>query len=456
MYKRISILITILLLVCVQVKVYSIELKVELDKDLDGLTNKKCAETNQCGLNENLFDYTHSKTEVSVIDNIKIYRIKQNNDSRYNVGYSYGKSIIMNNPDYAKDLKSFLNTFRELQSNYKLDEVLTKIAKSLPCWITQEMNGLASALSTNEDNITITYEDIVLLNTVVLWTKLPQKDPKAPPAAPTSITPIKKNKDKLESSLAAISNLSDQTSFIISLDKTLLTNDSTVVIRNYSRKFSNFVNKTESILIFDLDNVSFMTIGLEGMMCALSGINDNGVSIHTIQASNQDDERIIGATPPTILTRMALETSTTAQEAQQTLNHVKPSLEQAFVIADKDNQFIINTEIKNDTKDIMNENVTQQKIIIYNFNTINKNQSITNYFESLNTKLSLEDIINKFNQEYSSVNPKEKNIFNTIYDIKDKSIWYQIPNINENEPGYHFINIGFGPEKAKEEVTPDE
>lgn len=414
-----------------QLKATCIELQIKLDKDLDGLTNKSCKDNAKCGINENLFNYTHSKTEFTNLNGIKIYTINQNDDSRYNIGYSYGKSVLINNPDYSKELKGFLDTFRDLQSDYKLDEVLSKIANSLPCWITVEMKGFADAASVNNDNIQITYEDIVLLNTIVLWRKLPEKDPQAPPAAPTSITPIKNKQKKLQTSLSPVSEIADQNSYIISLNKSLIQEDSPIIIRNYSRKYSKFFNNTQAILIYKLDNISFMSVGIEGLISVLSGINEHGVSIHTIQASNQQHESIIGGTPPSILTRMALESAENALQAEKILKHVKPSLEQAFIISDKDNQLIINTEIQNEDETLMHQFTSPEKIIIYNFMPDKENSnklSTINYFESFSSKITIDKIIRTLNEHNSNTIPvslNDESVFNAIFDIKEKAVWLQ-------------------------------
>lgn len=447
MYRTIAILIISFVLLSTQLKATCIEFTINLDKDLDGLTNKSCNNNPKCGLNENLFNYTHSKTELSQINGVKVYTINQNDDSRYNVGYSYGKSVLINNPDYSKELKEFLSSFRELQSEYKLDEVLSTISKSLPCWITVEMEGFADAASVNNDNITITYEDIVLLNTIVLWTKLPQKDPKAPPAAPTSITPIKLKKKELQTSLSPISTIADQDSYVISLDKSLIKEETPVVIRNYSREYSNFFNKTQAIIIYHLDNSSFMSVGIEGLVSVISGINEYGVSIHTIQATDQQNETIIGATPPSILTRMALESAETAIQANKILNHVKPSLEQAFIIVDKDNQFVINSEIQNNEEKPMYETISPNKIIIYNFSNDESNKeklSTVNFFELLTSPINFDEVIETINTSNKIQNTNEKNIFNTVFNIKEKEIWLQgnsgILTKNFAKVGFNTIN----------------
>lgn len=446
MYKIIAILILSFVLLSIQLKAISGEFIINLDKDLDGLTNKSCENNTKCSLNENLFNYTHSKTEFSQIDGIKVYTINQNDDSRYNVGYSYGKRVLISNPDYSKELKEFLNSFRELQSEFKLEEVLSTVSKSLPCWIISEMKGFADAASVNNDNITITYEDIVLLNTIVLWTKLPQKDPKAPPAAPTSITPIKLKKKELQTSLSPVSAIADQSSYVISLDNSLLKEDTPVVIRNYSRQYSKFFNKSQAIIIYNLDNISFISVGIEGLISVISGLNKYGVSIQTIQAIDQQNETIIGATPPTVLTRMALESAETAIQANKILQHVKPSLEQAFIIVDKDNHFIINTEIQNNDEKPMHEFISPDKMIIYNFSNDESNHeklSTVNFFESLTLPVSFDEIIKTISTNNTTQNTDDKNIFNTIINIKDKEIWLEIPKENSELLMKTFTNIGF-------------
>lgn len=65
---------------------------------------------------ETLFNYTKSFVEHKQIEGINIYVINQNEDSRYNVGYALGKCIMVNNPEYAKDLRAYLDDFYENQS----------------------------------------------------------------------------------------------------------------------------------------------------------------------------------------------------------------------------------------------------------------------------------------------------------------------------------------------------
>ncbi|MEW5820618.1 MAG: hypothetical protein AB1782_10540 [Cyanobacteriota bacterium] len=396
-----------------------------------------------------LFNYTKSIVELKKIEGINIYVINQNEDSRYNVGYALGKCIMVNNPEYAKDLRAYLDNFYENQSQFNLEDVLEKISNDMPCWIKQELNGLSEALSINNDQIKITLKDIILLNTVVLWTKIPKQPPQAPPAAPTSVTPIK-NKNVLKSNLSPVTSVSDQVSLFISLDSTYVEEDFPVVLRTYSRYYNDFFNKYPAVMIYNLDNVSFINIGYAGLVTVLSGINNSGVIINSIQKPDQENIKVIGATSPSINARIAIESAKSSLSGKEILEKQISCLENVYLIVDNNAHYAVGAIVANTQESSMKEFISPGKMIIYNYpreKSGSKRIGELNRFEDLTTKLSFENIQNIFKSKlfYKTSDPNKyehkNSVFNVIYNVKEKDIHLLMPRLNNPELDYRYAKI---------------
>lgn len=397
---------------------------------------------------ETMFNYTKSTVDVENISGVNLYTINQNGDTRYNMGYALGKSVSLSNESYAKDLRLFIDNYKEHQSIYNLDDVVEKLSKSVPCMVKLEMQGFADAVSINKDSIVVTYEDIVILNTVVLWTRLPKKHPQAPPPAPTSVTPLKKHKGK-RVRLSEANEISNQYSLLLSLDYSTSSDSLPVVARTYSRKYFDFFNRYPCVFFYQLDNISFYNVGFVGLFGTLSGINEHGIIISTIQALEQVNIKIIGATPPTISARIALEAAVTTKEALGTLMNYTSCLEQSFLIADSHMHRVVNTSITGFEQTTSSSENPEGKFVIQNYNMSLINQNIKNklnYLSLNEAKISLNYLLdllsqNEFYDKYADVSNKDDlpSVFNVVFSPEEKYLWVLMPTELSNK----FVQLGF-------------
>ena len=102
-------------------------------------------EVNKPAKSQNRDQYRSTRANVTVetISGVSIYRISQNNDSYRNIGYSLGKAIVRNKPNYPQELAEYLKSYREVQGQYMLEKTLEQLSNSMPCSMKEEMEGLA-------------------------------------------------------------------------------------------------------------------------------------------------------------------------------------------------------------------------------------------------------------------------------------------------------------------------
>lgn len=423
-----------------------------------------CVENKEEVLPETLFDYTNATAELKIINGIKVYVINQNDDTRYNMGYALGKSVIINNPDYAKDLREFIDAFIKEQSEYMLEDVSEKISSAMPCWVKDEMAGFASAININNTETKITLKDIIMLNTLVLWTKLPKEPPQAPPAAPTSVTPIK-HKYQLQSDLSPVSEIVDQTSLFMFLNSQYVKEGIPMATRTYSRRYSGFFDDSPAIMLYNLTNSSFINIGFEGLLTVFSAMNENGVLINAIQSPDQKNIKVIGATPPTVNTRIAIESSRTAKECKTILENQKSSLEEIFTIVDKENHYVVGTTIENIQVSNFKEYVAPNRIVIYNFELSDLPPVIAQKIKNIENgtiETSLADILAGLQRNFIQRTKTTDNtnrrqpVFRAIFNIDEKKIFVLMPKLDDPSMDNNYAILDFESFKPENELKIEE
>lgn len=391
--------------------------------------SKKCIPSPECPLTESMFNFTRAQTIFKNYEGMKVYIIEQNGDNRYNVGYSYGRSVMLNDSDYALNLRTYLDKFIEKQSQYQLEDIVKRIANAMPCWLKEEFQGFADAISTNNDCIHFTYEDIVLLNTVVLWTKIPKKPPIAPPAVPTSIKPVEE-KDLVNIDLSPVSDISEEISLYSYLAADYTESGDAIAVRMYKRSYESFFDNVAAVMIYKLDHSCFVNIGFEGLIASLTGMNEDGIVLNTIQDPDQTNIKVVGASPPTIPIRITLENVKSNEEAKDFLDHYNSSIEQVFTIADKSQNLFINTGTQNDQVRGIKEISNDKQSIIYNVlkeniqeSLLKRIQSIINLDHKVNTERLLTGLTRGFIVTTTGTTETIKDVFRIVY-IPNKKILY--------------------------------
>jgi hypothetical protein len=455
------------------------QIKTEAEKEKDKTTvqeeEEQVEEEIPDELTESLFDYTKSQASVEIVNGVPVYTIHQNGDTRFNVGYVLGKRIMLHDNDYANKLRNFIDYYNQEQSEYKLNDVVSNISKSLPCWFKNEMLGLAAALSINKEKVKISYNDIVTLNTVALWSRLLTRPPQEPPAAPTSITPLKKDHKK-EEKLSPVKSVSANETFAISLDTTQVAGGNALVARTYSRVYNDFFNKTAAIMVYDLDNKAFINVGFAGLVSVLSAMNQEGVVINSIQDAEQENIKIWGTTPPSIVARVAIESADNAEQAQKVLENYYSSIEQTYLVTDPIKHLLVKSTF--DAAEEVDSYTKKHpgRTIVYNYPLATNDKKmreeykfISEYsepvsFESLMVMFSSDKLFNttssprvtKKKTSKSHVEPLNT-VFNAIYSPEKRTVWAIMPDETQVEVNKDYIEITFQESKIfdTENIQPE-
>lgn len=454
MIRILFIALLITLSISTAVKVFAEDDNCCSDKQpIEVETTSTEAESTNSDINpqESLFDYTKSTADVKIVNSVPVFTINQNNDSRYNMGYALGKSVVTTNTEYPKYLRAFLDLYSQQQSKYNLLDVVEKLSKSMPCWIREEMEGFADAVSINNDKIIITYKDIVALNTVVLWSKLPRMPIQVPPANPTSVTPISKSySSSLE--LSPVSETSDQATIALSMASGLVKESYPIVVSSYSRYYNNFFDKTSAVMVYNLNGISFINIGFEGLISTIAAMNSYGVVINEIQSSDQEFIEVIGRTPPSVVSRLAIESSRNINECKDILLNNKSSIAQTYLISDEVKHIAINTTINKLKENVFTETTDINKLFISNYPKLTTNKDMESklkYLQAFESSLSLKETLDLFqekplfNTAIDTQKAHSNTVFNVIFNPQQKYILALMPTNNLTSLSNDYIKINF-------------
>ena len=415
--------------------------------------------SNVCNQQENnnlkdLSEFKNTKAFVNtqIINKTPVYFIYRNGDSRYNLGYALGKAVLSYNPNYTKQLKDYLNQYYNQEGVFNITSIAKRMIKAIPCWLVDEMQGFVDAVNNNKD-AKITLNDIVCLNTIILWSKLPKKRTPLPPVAPTSVTPINipVKQNKLAYSLTNPNKMSDQSMIIYSINSNLAEGDNTFLVSGYFRESQNFFHLNTAVMVYNLDNTSFISVGFNGLFSILSAINDEGIVITTLNDVDQEKIEVMGATSPNVIARVSIEASRTLDECKEILTSMPSSNEQSYVIADKNKFDIIKTDNSKQKNINLFINKKLDKLLIYNFEDKNLS-SITkeqlNNLKSENIKQDFSELKDLFSHQalfYTSKEFKDtkSSIFTVLFQPLIKTLWVLMPTNTLINDKYNYLEVNF-------------
>lgn len=409
------------------------------------------------------FKPTKAKVTYEKIAGVSVYKIEKNQDSYYNIGYALGKAIILNKPDYAKDLITYLAAYREVQSQYMLEKTLDSIDNALPCWFKYEMKGLTESLNVNTTETTVDYRDILLLNTVVHWTKIPKNPPKAPPVNPTSITPIKELKEHRRD-LSPINSFTDQRSAVVNLGKYNLEEREPLVISSYSKYYKDFYDQNSAVMIYNMDYSSFISVGFNGLVTVLSGINNNGIVINTVQKREHEQVDVLGATDPAVISRMIMENGRNYENAVWILNTYNSNYDTTFILSGKEYGYIKKTSANQEYEVLYTGIIDSENRFIYNYdldesyyryyskNFYDKLFTNTINFDYIMSQLRSKDM---FDAYMNKSNDYVNTLFHAVYNLDNSYVLVLMPT-GDILKDSKYIKVDFNGAKLYQQAVEEE
>ena len=222
-------------------------------------------------------------------------------------------------------------------------------------------------------------------------------------------------------------NLVGCTSFAVWNENT--SDSSMIVARNFDFYFGDDFSKDKIVsFINPSKGYKFVMITWGGMMGAVSGMNEHGLTV-TINA-DKSDFSLTGKTPVSIVARMVLQYAKNIKDAYNIINNAKMFVSESFLVGSASDRKAVIIEKTNEKTAVFEE--ASSKIIC------------TNHFRSnelKNGKLNLEAIaegtsIYRFRRTRELINSHDKHDARTAVAVLRNS--YGIGN----------KNIGFGNEKA--------